>query len=107
MKHDCWSKAKLSHQNEVYLHYENYTYEDEMFDEVITRVLRMKDSNFLKEFMLRMLQNNVFLNARMCKWAEDKNELCSNYGLWPETRIHFFLSCPKTNEIINFMEKIL
>ena len=47
MKHDCWSKAKLSHENEVYLHDENYMYEDEMFDEVNTRILRMRDLNFL------------------------------------------------------------
>ena len=42
MKQDCWSNAKLSHENETYLHDKNYMYEDEMFDEVITRVLRMR-----------------------------------------------------------------
>ena len=85
MKHDCWSNAKLSHENETYLHDKNYMYEDEMFDEVISRVLRMRDFNFLKEYMLRTMRNNVYLNVRMCKWADDKNELCSNCGLWPET----------------------
>ena len=67
----------------------------------------MKDLYFLKEFMLRIMRNNVFMNVRMCEWAEDKNELCSNCGLWPETKMHFFLSCPETKEIINFLEKIL
>ena len=49
----------------------------------------------------------MFLNVRLCKLADDKNDLCSNCGLWPETRMHFFFSCPKTNEIINLLEKIL
>ena len=83
MKHDCWSNAKLSHENETYLHDKNYMYEDEMFDKVITRVLRMKDLIFFIEFMLRTMRNNVYLNVRMCNWANDKNELCSNCGLWP------------------------
>ena len=39
--------------------------------------------------------------------TDDKNALCSNLGLWPETRMHFFFSCPKTNEIVNLLEKIL
>ena len=74
MKHDCWSKAKLSHENKVFLHDENDMYEDEMFDEIITRVLRMKDLNFLKEFVVGTLRNDVLLNTRSCKWSQDKNE---------------------------------
>ena len=67
----------------------------------------LEDFNFLKEFLIRLLQNNVYLNVRSCKWTDDKNNLCSNCGLWPETRMHLFFSCPKTNEIINLLEKIL
>ena len=67
----------------------------------------MKDFNFMKEFMIRLLRNNVYLNIKSCKWSENKNELCSAYGVWPETRLHLFYSCPKTNEIVTFLEKIL
>ena len=40
MKHDCWGNAKLTNENEVYLHDENYMYHDAMYDEIISRSLK-------------------------------------------------------------------
>ena len=59
MKHDCWGDAKLTHENEVYLHDKNHMYDNAMYDKMISRTLKMKDFNFMKEFLIRLLRNNV------------------------------------------------
>ena len=71
MKHDCWGNARLTHENEVYLHGENYMYDDALHDEIISRTLKIKDFNFMKEFMRRLLRNNVYLNIKSCKCSEN------------------------------------
>ena len=37
MKYDCWSNARITHENEVFLHDKNF-----MYDNVISRLLRLQ-----------------------------------------------------------------
>ena len=107
MKHDYWGNAKLTHENKLYLHDENYIYDNAMYDEIISRALKIKDFNFMKEFLIKLLRNNVYMNIKSGKRSQNKNELYSACGVWPETRLHLFYSCQKTNDMVTFLKKTL
>ena len=55
MEHNCWVNAKQTQKNEVYLH-EDHMYDDAMYNKMISRALRIRDFNFMKEFLDKALE---------------------------------------------------
>ena len=64
MKPNCWVNAKHTHKKEFYLDNEDHMYDDALYDEMISRALRMRDFNFMKVFLIRLVMNNIYLNVK-------------------------------------------
>ena len=73
----------------------------------ICKVLKLKVFIFLKEFAVRLLRSNIYLNVKTCKWSESQVKSCTNCGKEPETRLHFKIFCKKTREIVPYSKKKL
>ena len=84
----------------------NFSIDKEIFSDSIKDILRIKHFYKLKEFVICLYRNNLYLNTRSYKWDNEKSNLCSNCNKL-ETQIHIFQACSTMKDLLDFLERIL
>ncbi len=79
------------------------TIEIPKFEQIIKTILNMKHQNYLKQFVIKLLRNNLYFKNITSKFADSGTKWfsCKKEN---KNRIHFFL-CEKHNEIIQKLFK--
>lgn len=62
-------------------------------------IIKCTISTKLRDFQYRLLHCNIFLNDILYKWKKVEHNRCYYCNAAPETLIHFFIACPKTDKL--------
>ena len=84
------------------LHYENNDYM-----RFVKEILKMPYLNRLKQFLLRLLRNNLFLGKRIGKNLSPEESKCYICGEHKESRVLLLLGCKKVQESTEFLKRVL
>ena len=106
-KTDGWITPKNSIETDFINTDLNFNIDKDSFYESIKDILKIKHFNKIKEFVIRLYRNNLYLNTRSYKWNKEKSNLCSNCKNKLETRIHIFQACSTIKDLPAFFERIL
>ena len=106
-KSDGWVIPELKLIAEMTDYEHNLEYENHNFMKYVKEILKMPYLNRLKQFLLRLLRNNLLLGNR-AKSVKNTNEdncyICNEHR---ETRTRVFLGCKTGQERANFLIRLL
>ena len=85
----------------------NSNFNSQTFYENIKKLLSLNYFNRIKQFMLRLYRNNLFLGNKGKK--SDSNEIvkCFSCGDHIENRMETLLNCSRSNSILQYLIRIL
>ena len=63
--------------------------------------------NRIKQFMIRLYRNNLFLGDKSSNQIQDAIIKCNACNMHPESRIELLLNCSMTNKLLQFLIRIL
>ena len=106
-KHNGWVTACNSLEKEVLEHFPNDIFYDDMFNKDVRQILKLHNFNTLKQFMIRLCRNNLYLNKNVNKWKKDGCDKCCACAKQTESHLHLFGTCKKTESIMQYMTRIL
>ena len=80
--------------------------DNKLFEGEIKKTMKLCYFNKLKQFMVRLYRNNLFLNKNAEKWKNGDSDKCWTCNKDHETCFHLFLSCEKTTDIFLFYAEL-
>ena len=75
-KYDGWITAGNSLEKEAHEHTTYNLFCSELFEEKVKKMLKLKKFKTLKQFMVRLYRNNLYLNKNARRWEKDDNDKC-------------------------------
>ena len=106
-KHHCWTTACNSLENETLEHLKDNNFCTETFNMDIKNILKLTNFNKIKQIMIRLYRNNLFLNMNAQKWKKSNDDKCWACREQRETRLHLFGLCKKTYNIVQYLTRLL
>ena len=106
-KADGWISPELKLLAEMTEHTDNLSYENDSYMNYVKQILKMPYLNRLRQFLLRLLRNNLLLGnrAKTVKTIDNDNcYICNNHR---ETRTGLFLGCTIVQERKNYLIRVL
>ena len=106
-KKDGWASPCIKMENDIMANDPLYSFEPESFAENIKNIMKLKYFNRIKQFMIRLYHNNLYLGHNLDKNSGDtqiKCHLCKNHK---ESRVGLFLNCSVTNKLLQLIIRIL
>ena len=85
----------------------NYIFEREHFFLNVKRIMNLNFFNRIKQFMIRLFHNNLFLGDKASNKMKNITQKCYAFGSHPETRVELMMNCSRTNNILQFLIRIL
>ena len=85
----------------------SYKFERETFLENLGKIMSLKYFNRLKQFMIRLYRNNLFLGDKSSNKMQDIIIKCYACNAHPDSRIELLLNCSMTNKMVQFLIRIL
>ena len=82
-------------------------YDNKDYMRFVKEIIRMPYLNGLKQFLLRLLRNNLLLGKKAKKIKnpeESKFYICCEHK---ESRVLLFLGCKKAHEMTQFLKRVL
>ena len=95
-KSDGWENPCKSMEIDLKNVDQNYTFERNEFFNNIKLIMSLKYFNRIKQFMMRLFRNNLFLASKSTNKMQNtilKSYACGNH---PESRTKLMLNCPRT-----------
>ena len=83
----------------------DYEFDRDNFFNNVHKIMSIKFFNRIKQFMIRLYRNNLFLGHTPGKGSE--KALCYACGKHKETRVELLINCRVTNKILQIMIRIL
>ena len=106
-KSDGWIQLELKLLSEMAEFKNDKHYENEDYMRFVKEILKMPYLNRLKQFLLRLLRNNLLLGNRaknVKSTEESKCYICNDHK---ETRVMLFLGCKIVQEKTEFLIRVL
>ena len=106
-KTDGWTNPELKLIAEMTNYTDNLDYENDSYMKYVKQILKMPYLNRLRQFLLRLLRNNLLLGNRAKDVKNDNNDYCYICNDHRETRTALFLGCTIVQERTNFLIRVL
>ena len=103
-KKDGWDQANCKLEAELTKFNDQLEYDTADFMKIVMQIIKMPFLNRLKQFMMKLLRNNMYLGKRACKVKNPEESLCYRRNDHRESRLLLFLGCDivkKTSTVIN------
>ena len=84
-----WETSRLSLEKDWEKHNISITIEIEQYEQIIRAVLNIRHFNYLKQFMIKLLRNNLYFKNVTLKFS-DSETICNSCKSEKEDRLHFF-----------------
>ena len=81
-------------------------YENDDYMRFVKEILKMPYLNRLKQFLLRLLRNNLFLGKRTGKNINPEESKCYICGEHKESRVLLFLGCKSVQKNTEFLKRV-
>ena len=106
-KKDGWEAAFRGMERDLLKFDPNNNFDSQTFYENVKKILNLKYFNRIKQFMLRLYRNNLFLGNKGKK--SDSNEIfkCFSCRNHIENRMETLLNCSRSNSILQYLIRIL
>ena len=104
---DGWVNPELKLLAEMTEYTNDLNYENDNYMNYVKQILKMPYLNRLRQFLLRLLRNNLLLGnrAKNVKTLDNDNcYICNNHR---ETRTELFLGCTIVQERKNYLIRVL
>ena len=101
-KSDGWTLTELKLLSEMTDFKNDLHYENDDYMRFVKEILKMPYLNRLKQFLLRLLKNNLFLGKRIGKNLSPEESKCYICGEHKESRVLLLLGCKKVQEKTEF-----
>ena len=75
-KKDGWDQANCKLEAELSEFNDQLEYDTADFMKIVMQIIKMPFLNRLKQFMLKLLRNNLYLGKRACKVKNPEESLC-------------------------------
>ena len=85
----------------------SYHFDSETFYGNVKKIVNLNFFNRIKQFMIRLYRNNLFLGDKGKKVQKNEIVNCFLCGLHPENRMETLLNCSRSNTIIQLLIRIL
>ena len=106
-KKDGWVEANIKLEAELTEFDDELEYDKNEFMNSVMEVIRMPFLNRLKQFMLRLLRNNLFLGKKACKIKNPEESLCFLCNNHRESRVLLFRGCETVKKLLQLLIRIL
>ena len=106
-KKDGWVQANTKLEAELIEFDDGLDYDRNEFMKIVLEVIEMPFLNRLKQFMLRLLRNNLLLGKRAYKIKNPEESLCFLCNNHRETRVLLFRGCETVNRLLQLLITIL
>ena len=103
-KADGWVMPELKLLAEMTEFEDNLDYENANFMRHVKEILKMPYLNRLRQFLLRLLRNNLLSGKRAEKVKHSEESKCNICGEHKESRVMLFLGCKKVQEKTKFVK---
>ena len=85
----------------------DFEYDNTDFLRFVKEIIKMPYLNRLKQFLLRLLRNNLLLGKRIEKAGNPEESKCYICNEHKESRVLLFLGCKKILEMAQFLKRVL
>ena len=106
-KKDGWVLPEIKLVAEVIDLKNDPEYENTDYMRFVKEIIKMPYLNRLKQFLLRLLRNNLLLGKRAEKVKNPVESKCYICGQHKESRVLLFLECKKIQEMTQFLTRVL
>ena len=106
-KKDGWDQAKYKLEAELSEFYGQLEYDTADFMKIVMQIIKMPFLNRLKQFMLKLLRNNLYLGKRAYKVKNPEVSLCYLCNDHRENRSSLFLGCDMVKKQVQFLIRVL
>ena len=83
-----------------------YIFEKEEFFQMVKKIMSLNFFNRIKQFMIRVFWNNLYLGDKSNKQTNVVQK-CFSCGNHTENRVEVMLNCARTNSILHFLIRVL
>ena len=104
-KKDGWVQPNIKLEAELTEFNNELEYDSNKFMKIVMEVIKMPFLNRLKQFMLRLLHNNLFLGKRAYKINNPEESLCFLCNSHKESRVLLFMGCETVKKIAPISNK--
>ena len=87
--------------------YPNYIFEKDEFFQIVKNIMSLNLFNRIKQFMIRLFRNNLFLGDKTNNKQKNVLPKCFTCGNHPEYRLEVMLNCARYNSILQFFIRVL
>ena len=101
-KKDGWVQPKIKLEAEMIDFNNDFEYDNTDFLRFVKEIIKMPYLNRLKQFLLRLLRNNLLLGKRIEKVENPEESLCYICNEHKETRVLLFLGCKIVQKLLQF-----
>ena len=106
-KSDGWILPELKLLTEMADFKNDLYYENADYMRFVKEILKMPYLNRLRQFLLRLLRNNLLLGKRAEKIKSPEESRCYICGEHKESRVMLFLGCKNVQEKTEFSKRVL
>ena len=85
----------------------NYVFEMDDFFANVKKIMKLNFFNRIKQFMIRLYRNNLFLGNKSKNMQKNGIVNCFASGNIPENRVETMLNCSRSNNILQFLIRVL
>ena len=85
----------------------NYIFDRDEFFSAVKKIINLNYFNRIKQFMIRLFRNNLFLGNKTKNMQKNTIVNCFACGRHPENRTEVMLNCARSNNILQFLIRIL
>ena len=73
----------------------------------VKKIMNLHFFNRIKQFMIRLFHNNIFLGDKASNKMKTINQKCYACGCHPEACVELMMNCSRTNNLSQFLIRIL
>ena len=103
-KKDGWVQPNIKLEAELLEFNNGLEYDSNEFMKTVMEVINMPFLNRLKQFMLRLLRNNLLLGKRACKINNPEESLCFLCNNHKESRMLLFMDCDTVKKLLQYLK---
>ena len=105
-KKDEWDQANIKLEAELTEFDDELEYDAAEFMKIVMEIIKMPFLKRLKQFMLKLLRNNLYLGKRASKIKNPEESLCFLCNDHRESRVLLFLGCETVKKQLQFLIRI-
>ena len=106
-KKDGWDNASRGMERDLTDFDPNYVFEIDEFYSNVKKIMNLNFFNRIKQFMIRLYRNNLFLGDKTKNGQKNGITTCFACDNHPENRVETLLNCSRSNKILQFLIRVM